>query len=370
MRHLLAVLSLVVVVGLATFAGPRFLSSVFWLPAQQAVDLVVRGEPLNEVSLFRAADAIELSVQFNRDRRALSELGIIEYRLGTQHSDTNPERASRLAESLSFFEESLALNLVQPATWLAVAQIKVDQGRLQEAGEAFDWSIRTAHYLRHQVRIRALLALQLWDYIEEETRRRSTVTIVDTLAREPDLVAAYAATVEAEEDVRERLRALEPDGVLIAAQFSAAVRRFEQQERVRMAAEEEFSAMFRRLVASSMLVTAAVPSYAEAMTVREYLTIIQGDDPERVPESVDVYLRAVLDGLLVLGYFNREDGVALFCLPQREIVNVDVASFRVNLDAMLLQLESEMPNFDSLARTRSVGLAALELLTITYPCEE
>jgi hypothetical protein len=36
---------------------------------------------------------------------------------------------------------------------------------------------------------------------------------------------------------------------------------------------------------------------------------------------------------------------------------------------MLAQMERDMPEFDTLARTRSIGLASLQLLSFLHPCE-
>lgn len=273
-------------------------------------------------------------------------------------------------ESQAAALHSLALSPVQPLAWFLLAQIAYEREAYDTAADTLDWAVRTSHYMRHQARARALLALALWDLVDEATRVRSMAAVVDVITREIDVVADFATASGAETDLLRRLRSTEPGGVLLAARFQAAVNRSRHQAELQRIAYEEFSAMRQALIATSMLVTAAMPLPTLAMSVHDYMEIRRGDHPTRQPDSVDEYLSAVLDGLLVLGYFNREEGTALFCVPDRHVLDINVLEFRANLDLLLEQFAAEMPNFDALARTRSVGLVSLELLTVLYPCDD
>jgi len=71
----------------------------------------------------------------------------------------------------------------------------------------------------------------------------------------------------------------------------------------------------------------------------------------------------------MLGDFNRREGNPLFCMPAQDVVSIDVTEFKDALDATIAQFQAEVPDFNEFARTRSVGLAALQLLTIMYPCD-
>ena len=127
--------------------------------------------------------------------------------------------------------------------------------------------------------------------------------------------------------------------------------------------------MGRLILATSFLVTANLPLLAAAMTVEEYRAISRGEDPYRTEQDLQDYLTATLDGLLMLGDFNQRDRAAMFCVPRQEVFNINVLEFRAAFDAMLDELDRQLPDFRELAQSRSVGLAALQLLTMMYPCE-
>jgi len=347
---------------------PRFLSSVALWPGIDATQLALAGENLRPASYERAQRSLQSATRVQTHPDFLSQLAIIEHNYGRQLND-HALRDLHYASSREAAVDALTTAPVRPVTWLLLAQIAYEQQDTGAAAEALDWALRSSHYMRHQARERAVLALALWDLVAEETRVKSMDAIADTMARDIDLVASVAGVSGAEDDVRQRLLAMEPDGALLWARFGAAMRRYHHNQQLRLAAYEEYSAMVRSLIATSMLITASLPMVAEAMSVHEYLTISRGDHPVREPDSVDEYLTAVVDGLLMLGHFNREDGIALFCVSNREMLDFDIREFRFNLDTLLAQYEREMPNFDTLSRTRSVGLISLETLTVLYPCD-
>lgn len=346
---------------------PRVGASVFLGPGGQAIQLAASGEDIRPEAYERGLSAIESAEWFIDHRRRHVERGLLHHNIGRQTGDLDA-RWPYYDKSTESLHWALAFTPVQPAAWLLLAQMAYERQQYQEAAEALDWALHTSHYVRHQARERVILALALWDLVDEETRVKSMDAILETMNREIDLVADLAAADGVAEDLHERLRDVDPDGVLLAARFEAAVTRQRHNQRLQRAALEEFFAMRQALIATSMLITASVPTFAAAMSIHEYMEIRRGDHPTRPPESVDEYLGAVLDGLLVLGYFNREQGTALFCVPNRHVLDINVPEVRSNLDAMLEQYESEMPNFESLARTRSVGLMSLEVMTVMYPC--
>ena len=349
--------------------APRFLAAVAEWPGFQAVQLALLGEDIRPESYQRASRSLENAAQFSNDWVITAQRAIIEHNIGRQASDPDI-RAAHYAVSRETAIDGMRLSPVQPITWLLLAQLAYEQQDRVAAAEALDWAHQTSHYMRHQARERVILALSLWDLVSEETRAKSMDAIRDAMQREIDMVAYLAGNGAFEDDLRERLRASEDNGVMLAARFEAAVRRYRQNEQIRRAAYEEFLAMRQTLIATSMLVTASLPLFAQAMSVHDYLVIRDGEHPTRLPDDVNDYLAAVLDGLLVLGYYNYEDGNPLFCVPNRHELNINVPEFRFNLDALLEEYEREMPNFETLARTRSVGLVSLELMTVLYPCED
>jgi len=205
-------------------------------------------------------------------------------------------------------------------------------------------------------------------------------SIVPTFRRTPEIVtegAVRAGIVDelAErfadwpaEDQDEELEVAYGDyGSVLAAEFAVAARSLKQARPDRAGGETDD---MRRLYAALAILTASnVPLLAEAMTIDQYLSITRGEDELRSPDSVNEYLTGVLDALLVLGDFNKRGGEPLFCMPRQDLLNYDVIYFRATLDSMLEQMEREMPEFDTLSRTRSVGLASLQLLSFLHPCE-
>ena len=87
--------------------------------------------------------------------------------------------------------------------------------------------------------------------------------------------------------------------------------------------------MRRLLVASTVILTASVPQFAQAMTVEQYLAITRDQVPDQPPESVFPYLTGVLDGLLMLNQFNGDEGEPLFCMPAGEEIEIIFAIFDI-----------------------------------------
>lgn len=348
---------------------PRFLGAMLRAPGEQAVVLALEGQPLRRESYQRAVDSLTAALSVEADRPTFLELGIVHHNLGRQAQD--PEQRDYYdAAALDAFEESLLYSPVQPVAWSAIAEIRFDQGDLDGAAAALDWSTLAAYHLEPLQRARALLGTTLWHRLAPATQPRIIHAIVTRMNQEIDLLARLAVEAEVGEEIIAGLRAYDPGGIILAAKFDAALRRHRHAQELRVAAMEKARELGRRLVlATSFLVTANLPIMSAAMTVQEYRAIAEGEDPTRTVRDLHDYLTATLDGLLMLGDFNRRQGNAVFCVPRDEIFSIDVQEFRVALDAMIEQIELQMPDHRELFRTRSVGLAALQLLTMMYPCD-
>lgn len=367
MRWLAIVLGVFLALGILVLAAPRLISAVVRLPGNAAVDLAVGGESLRAASSLRAVESRKGSISIQSDRRTLVELGILYNERATQAPRGSPQQRELYGLSLDAFQKSLTDAPVQPMAWLVTSQIAQDQGDAEAAAEALDWSILTSGFLLGAARPRTLLGLELWDRLQEETRVALMDSVVTTMEREPELVARLAVDAMVSDDIEARLRSREESGNRLAAQFRAAIRR--NRHRLETTIAEGSVDMGRLLAASAVILTASISSFAEAMTVEQYLAITRDQVPGQPPESVIPYLTGTLDGLLMLSQFNVEEGAALFCMPPEEMANIDLGAFKLALDGMLEQFERELPDFPELARTRSVGLAVLDMMAALYPCE-
>lgn len=367
MRWLAVVLGAVLALGILLLAAPRLISAIIRLPGDAAVELAVGGDSLRAASSRRAVESREASVAIHSDRKPLTELGILYNERATQAPRGSPEQRELYRLSLEAFQESLTLSPVQPMAWLVATRIAWDQDDAEGAAEALDWSILTSGFLQGAARPRTLLGLELWDRLQEETRDALMDSVVTTLEQEPELVARVAVDAMVSDDIEARLRSREESGNRLAAQFRAAIRR--NRHRLETTIAEESVDMGRLLAASAVILTASISSFAEAMTVEQYLAITRDQVPGQPPESVIPYLTGTLDGLLMLSQFNVQEGAALFCMPPEEMGNIDLGAFKLGLDSMLEQFERELPDFPELARTRSIGLAVLDMMAALYPCE-
>ena len=367
MRWFVLVLSVGLALGICALAFPRLIGAIIRLPGNAAVDLAAGGNNLRMASYLRAIESREGSVAFMPDRRTLAELGILYHDRATQAPRESSQQRELYGLSLDAFRRSLTYSPVQPMAWLMTTQIEQEQDRAQAAAAALDWSILTSPYLQGQARPRTLFGLVLWDRLQEETRVALMDSVIATLEREPELVARVAVDTRASDDIEARLRLREPSGSRLAAQLRAAIKR--NRHRLEATVAEEPVDMRRLLAASAVIFTASIAPFAEAMTVEQYLAITRDQVPDQPPESVIPYLTGTLDGLLMLSQFNVESGTPLFCMPPEEMADINLAQFKITFDAMLGQFERELPDFAELARTRSVGLAILDLMATLHPCD-
>ncbi len=299
-------------------------------------------------------------------------IGLLNFNIGQQQRDVE-KRDDYYDRALDAYNESLRLGPVQPIASTVVAEMLNAQGLRAEAASALDWSMSTGLYLENLVPRRTMAGLALWDEVTPETRDRLMHSIMRTFQRTPEIVVSGAVGAGIVDDLVERFAAWPAEDeddtgeAVLAAEFAIAARSLEQS--LFDGADEEPDEMRRLYAALAILTATNVPLLAEAMTIDQYLSITRGEDELRAPDSVNEYMVGVLDALLVLGDFNRRGGEPLFCMPPQDLLDYDVVSFRATLDSMLEQMERDMPEFDTLARTRSIGLASLQLLTFLHPCE-
>lgn len=369
MRLVFFVCVLAAVVALLWLALPRFAASIARAPGNQAVDLASVGADIGYRSYERVVAALNRSLLFIDQRRTHVDLAIAHHNIG-QQSEIDPfRRASANQAAVDTMRQSIPFSPVEPAGWLLAAQSLAELGDLEGAARALDWSLLTGPYLHHLAWPRTLLGFRLWERLEEETRDRLMGSIVATLEDEPAMVVVAATEARVEADIESRLRQRENLDEIPLARFVIAQLRLRYADSASPAESLEPIDMRRLLAASTILMTASLPTFADAMTVEQYLAITRDEVPGQPPESVLPYLTGALDGLLMLGTIDARDGTPIFCMPPQEAVDIDLATFKLSLDAMLAEFQQEQPDFQELARSRSIGLAALQLLVVMYPCE-
>jgi hypothetical protein len=370
MRFAFLILGLCVGTILLALAGPRFVASLARGPGNQAIALASVGAELHRRSYERAVRSLEAATAIRDHQRDYIDLVIVRENFGRQQVANVPLRERLYAAALAAFEESTRYSVVEPTGWLLVAQMRYELGDRQGAAEALAWSLRTSIYRRQHAMPRAFLALAVWDLLDEAVRTQLVYSIATTVDEAPVEFAAWTVELDLVHDIADRLARHAQDGEALAERFRIAAEdhRRERQAAARDAAERA-AAMRNMLAASALLVTASLPSFGEAMTIADYMVMRDDALDPAAEERLSHYLVGVLDGLIMLGSLNREAGDPLFCMPERDAVEIDIPSFRRDLDAMLEQLERDVPGFAEFARTRTLGLAALQLLTLQHPCD-
>ena len=123
-----------------------------------------------------------------------------------------------------------------------------------------------------------------------------------------------------------------------------------------------------RLLALAVLIGVASPALA-IMSVERYQAIARGEVDGVPPATLLPYLMGALDSAMLMADIAANEGAPIFCMPQAAGVDIEIRDFQFALDSMLDDLAMVLDDFDELARTRSVGMAAVQLLTDVYPCE-
>ncbi len=120
------------------------------------------------------------------------------------------------------------------------------------------------------------------------------------------------------------------------------------------------------LAASLLALTAAIS--AHALTVKEYLEIARGENPNAAPEVLLVYVWGVADGLESANEVARATtGSPLYCPPGGEL-SFSVETFKSMIDREILRLEREEQAFETLSADMPIGIVALKMLSERYPC--
>lgn len=356
-------------------AAPRFLADAGDLVGHEAVQLSLRGEALNSFSYERAVRSRERALRLRERASHHSELGLLHIsqlvladRGAVEQFGQAPTFARSSREA---FEKALTLNPVQPSAWAFLSQLYLRDGDRAAAVETLAWSFRTGYVHRPLLERRILLAFELWDDIDPLTKQKLEVSIVELARRQPRELVEIAFAAGLADDVMAVVGAHQPDGPLLAARFYRAAGQYFGVDSTFLAQLGDRAAMQRLIASASLMLTVAMPIPAFPMTVQEYLAIRQGA-PGTVQTEADVlqYLAGVLDALLMSGEIARQQGSPIFCMTDQQITALEVGELKVTLDLMLDEFEREVANFDELARTRTVGVASLQLLTYLYPCEE
>lgn len=357
-------------VVLLVVGGQQLAAALLRLPAGHAVGLASLGLDITRPSFDRATTALERSLVVLNRPASQRETGVLHQNLGRQSLVERSERQQLYDAALAAFDRSMRYSPVEPVASLLAAQIHYERGARREAAAALEWSLRTGLYLRPHAVPRSYLALALWEHLGEATKERLGPSIRSTLAGDLETFAAWTVAFDADEDLSQRLVVLGPDDETMVERFLAAVAVYREDRQTALASLEMTSAMRGLMLTTALLVSAQVPLPGQAMTIADYLAVSRGDPSTDVTTNLDDYLIGVLDGLVMLSAANEQQDAALFCLPEQAVIEVDMQTFRRDLDTMLAQFEAEMPNFAQLARTRTVGLAALQLLTMRHPCDE
>lgn len=357
-------------VALLVVAGQQLIGAVARLPADSAVGLASIGLNITRESHQRASAALDRSLAVADLPVSHRDLGFLHHNLGRQSLVDATEREQLYEAALAAFRRSMQQSPVEPVGTLFEAQIHYERDALSKAAAALEWSLRTGLYIGPHAAPRTYLALALWEQLGEVTRERLTPSIRSTLAQDPDVFAAWAVAFRVEDELGRHLRTLDPDDEALTERFLAAVELYREDRRKALASLEVTSAMRGLALTTALLVSLQVPIPGQAMTIADYLAVSRGVGTTEETPELDDYLIGVLDGLVMLNAVNEQDDAALFCLPEQTVIEIDVQTFRRDLDTMLAQFEAEMPNFAQLARTRTVGLAALQLLTMRHPCDD
>ena len=105
------------------------------------------------------------------------------------------------------------------------------------------------------------------------------------------------------------------------------------------------------------------------MSVERYLESTRGTGAEVEDPAIDIYLLGALDTLTLMGDLAYDAGAPIFCMPLDQSLNIDIAEFRHSLDIALDQMAENVPDFDELSRSRSIGLAMIQLMIEVFPCD-
>ena len=363
-----------VAISVLGLSVPRFVADFGNLVGNEAAQLAVSGEPLNTFSYERAVRSRERALAWRDSRVNWVELGLLHYNqlYLAERGDLDQFGRNSIfaASAATAFEHSLQLTLVQPTAWLFLADLALQDDERAKAVDALEWSFRTGYFHRPLVERRTQVAFALWDELTPLTRERLQPTIVEMVRRRPALLAELSVDAGTADDMLDMLGLQQPDGPLLAARFYRAVGNYIGFASPLTTQLGDRAAMQRLLASAGLMLTIALPVPAFAMTVEEYLAVNRGETTTLSQGDVLHYLTGVLDATLMTGEVARMQGNPVFCISETEMMALEPGEVKVSLDLMLDEFEREMPNFRELARSRTVGIATLQLFAFLYPCEE
>lgn len=355
-------------------AGPRFIADTGNLIGDEAVQLAIHGDALNKFSYERAVRSRERALYFYAKATNQSELGLLHFnqlfladRGAAEQFGRAPEFAALSREA---FSRALSINPVQPSVWAFVSQLHLRDEEREAASEALAWSFRTGYFHRPLLERRILLAFELWDEISPVVKQQLEVSIIELARRQPRELVEIAFAAGLGDEVMDIVSAHEPDGPLLAARFYRAVGQYFGAESRFLGQLGDRAAMQRLLASAGLMITIALPVPSFAMTIEEYLAVNRGEAATYTQSDVIRYLTGVLDATVMTGEVARMQGTPVFCISEEQILTLEPGEVKVTLDLMLDEFEREMPNFRELARSRTIGIATLQLFMYLYPCEE
>jgi len=355
-------------------AAPRFFADAGNLVGDEAVQLALRGEALNSFSYERAVRSRERAVGLRERAYNHSELGLLHINqlvLADRGAVEQFGQAAELAQlSREAFEKALTLSPVQPSAWTLLSQLHLRDGDRRAASDALAWSFRTAYIHRPLLERRIVLAFELWDEISPLVKRQLETSITQLARRQPSDLVEIALAAGLAEEVMDIVSAHEPDGPLLAARFYRAAGQYVGARSTFLARLGDRAAMQRLLASAGLMITIALPVPSSTMTIEEYLAVNRGEVATFTQSDILRYLTGVLDATVMTGEVARMQGNPVFCIGEEQMMALEPGEVKVTLDLMLDEFEREMPNFRELARTRTVGLATLQLFMYLYPCED
>lgn len=131
------------------------------------------------------------------------------------------------------------------------------------------------------------------------------------------------------------------------------------------------AAALRVIVAGLVLVLTAqlaVPRLAAAMTIAEYQALTDRDSEDANPNQALFYLLGVMEGIVSVSAYLRNQEIQVFCNTGEGGININVNDFMESLDLHLMRMAEERPNFEEMAQETPIGLAAVDFLATLFPC--
>lgn len=197
------VVGLALAVVLILLAAPRLAAHLALAPGQRAAELILAGEQVAPSGYERAVTAHRAALEWIADGRLEIRLGMIEVMYADFLED---ERAGPLMlEGTTRILAGLARHPVESHGWLLLARVFYEAGRPLDAAGALDWAYRTMPYDPDNTTPRVILASELWELLEPETREGAAHDLLAWFRRAPREVVAFAVMTDSQRFVAELL---------------------------------------------------------------------------------------------------------------------------------------------------------------------